>query len=428
MRRVAGLGSFLTVGAVTAAWLASRPERWLGVWAQTAQAIGDSMTLTGPAVAGVAAIAGVRFARSGTGPLATSSPRSDAVVLTRSILTVFLPMAAAVSTVAIAALVLTYQRATVYAPVGLVLVTVLLALLAFCTFGYVAGRRFAHPAIPLLGLAAAYYVPYQALIRTGWSNLVTNDQLPLDYVTKTDTLLVLQIVWFASLTLFLASLSLRAGPFSYVAGSLTLGAALALHSLGTQILVDQPWYRDAVCDFTAPEVCTTRVHAYLLPQLRGIVDDALRPLDESQRASAFVDPDILPQRSGETPFFTLPLANGNSASASQVSRTDVLLTLGPDLLGVRRCPLLRPPNAGTGDLAPNRPVLTTSGELLKWYQTQLNLDASESFLNSLPPSALTGSFFNALSQADADVVRRFLRDQAAAIANCDEGVVSSFSR
>nr|BFE60760.1 hypothetical protein GCM10020063_052860 [Dactylosporangium thailandense] len=292
LRRSAAAVVAVLAFAVGTALLLTFPQGFAGRWLQLAVALRLLLMFLFPvALAGGAAL-GRREAAAGVGELfaSTPRPRRQRMLVTAGALAAALVAAYALTFLVALAWVL--PRAG-YFPLAALGVTAVgaLALVAGGWIGLAAGRavpRFVTaPVLAVLGVAVAGMVPQWVMVtrRSPAALLLSpvySGSLD-DFQTVSARVSLAQALWLAALAatgLLLATARRRA-----VAPALlpaVLGAAVAVPLLPpggyAAAAAYDPRAVELVCDDAGPQVCVTRVHAALLPDIAGPVRAALATL------------------------------------------------------------------------------------------------------------------------------------------------------
>ncbi|WP_433087736.1 hypothetical protein ACQP1P_17545 [Dactylosporangium sp. CA-052675] len=293
-RSAAAVVAVLTFAAGTALLL-TFPQGFAGRWLQLAVALRLLLMFLFPvALAGGAAL-GRREAAAGVGELfaSTPRPRGQRMLVTAGVLAAALVGAYALTFLVALAWVL--PRAGYFPPAAPAVTAVgALALVAGGWIGLAAGRavpRFVTaPVLAVLGVAVAGMLPQWVALAPGRGEApaalllspVYSGSLD-DFQTVSARVSLVQALWLAALAatgLLLATARRRT-----VAPALlpaVLGAAVAVPLLPpggyAAAAAYDPRAVELVCDDAGPQVCVTRVHAALLPDIAGPVRAALATL------------------------------------------------------------------------------------------------------------------------------------------------------
>ncbi|MGI5145266.1 hypothetical protein ACQEVC_02500 [Plantactinospora sp. CA-294935] len=341
LRRSAAVGVALLSLVVSTAALLSFPQGFAGRWMQLAVAVRLMLMLSWPLALAGGAWLGRRDARSRVDELfaSTARPRWQRV----------LPTAAALAVTLVAGYALTFLVAAAwviptagYFPVTAIAVTAVgaLSVVAAGWLGMAVGRAVPRlvtpPALAVAGVAlagllpdwlsAAAYAGDPAVRPEPAALLLTPVYLGElhDFQTVVARVNLTQALWLAALAatglLLFGAVGRRAVALAVLPA--VLGAAVAVPLMPTggydaAAAVD-PDAVELVCDEDGPQVCVTRVHAGLLPDVVGPARQAL-----AMMAAKLPD---APVRAVESQQFTLP-----ASSAPSRPEADTLVFPGPPI-------------------------------------------------------------------------------------------------
>ncbi|MEO3926087.1 hypothetical protein ABGB07_19785 [Micromonosporaceae bacterium B7E4] len=297
LRRSAAVGAALLSLVVSAAALLSFPQGFAGRWMQLAVAVRLMLMLSWPLALAGGAWLGRRDARSRVDELfaSTARPRWQRVLPTAAALAVTLVAGYALTFLVAAAWVI---PAAGYFPVTAIAVTAVgaLSVVAAGWLGMAVGRAVPRlvtpPALAVAGVALAGLLPdwLSAAAFAGDPAKVEPAALLLtpvylgelhDFQTVVARVNLTQALWLAALAatglLLFGAVGRRAVALAVLPA--VLGAAVAVPLMPTggydaAAAVD-PDAVELVCDDDGPQVCVTRVHAGLLPDLVGPARQAL---------------------------------------------------------------------------------------------------------------------------------------------------------
>lgn len=341
LRRSSALWTGLLVLAVGAGMLVTFPQGFAGRWIQLLSAGRTLLTVLWPLTLAGGALLGRREARSRVDELfaTTSRPRWQRALPTAGALALTSVAAYVLMTAAGAGLVILTADHVTAGAVGLGAVGAL-SLVTAAWLGLAAGRAMpwlaTAPMLAILGVLVVGLLPDWASIS---SALLDDKPAPAalmlspayvggldDFQTFTLRDSAIQAVWFGAvavtgLLLFGASRP-RSRGMAVLPAALGLMVALPLLPAGGYEGASRPDLvaLELVCDDAGPQVCMTRVHANLLPDVTGPVRAALAVLAaklpdpptravESSRPRSWVRPGTMPappRYGADTLVFTAP--------------------------------------------------------------------------------------------------------------------------
>ncbi|MEU7869032.1 hypothetical protein [Dactylosporangium sp. NPDC049140] len=295
LRRSAAAVVAVASFVIGTALLFSFPQAFAGRWLQLAAALRVLLLVLFPiALAGGAAL-GRREARAGVGELfaGTPRPRRHRILATAGALAAGLLAAYALTF--LAGLARVVPTSGYFPPSALAVAGVgALSLLAGGWLGLAAGRavpRFVTaPVVAVLGVAVVGIVPEWARVAPGaGADAAALLLTPVyaggidDFQTVAARVSLVQALWLAALAA--TGLLLAVARPRTVAPALlpaVLGAAVAVPLLPSggyaAAAAYDPGAVELICDDHGPQVCVTRVHAALLPDIAGPVRAALATL------------------------------------------------------------------------------------------------------------------------------------------------------
>lgn len=208
-----------------------------------------------------------------------------------------------------------------YLPVQVFVVTAVgaLALVAAAWLGLAVGRLLPSPvtapALGVAGLGALLMIPF-ATKPHGWLALIFSPMvemnMPDDYATVPGRVSAAQTLWLVGLALaavlLVASANWRTRVAAVLPVALGVGLAVAVMPHHNRLVTDavDPVARELVCADGEPQVCLSRTHEKLLPEVTGPARQALAVLAELPGAptkvheDTYAFPDTYPEFRADT--------------------------------------------------------------------------------------------------------------------------------
>ncbi|MFF3768376.1 hypothetical protein ACFYYR_30435 [Streptomyces sp. NPDC001922] len=327
LRGIGPLSGAVVAGTVAIAMAAKAPE-WRTGWADTTGLLRTvSLLLCGPVVIAAGAWQGGREHRRRTGELRASFPRAPL----RHVLTAYAPAAlwpvAGYLPAAAGCLTVTWLHAPAGRPFGSLLAADAVALASLGALGFAAGRAVRWRLLPPLLALAAYlalavpdYSLSSARLLSPAEQAYSLWQQPVWWFGPA------MMLWTGGLAATALLLTARHRACALLPLTLAVTAAAMVVQTGDGVWRPDPATATAVCDSGVPDVCVTRAHRRLLPQVSAALAGAgekLRGVPNAPRR--FVERPG-PPRPGELP---LDLSSG-SAPSRTFARDTLSQAVRPD--------------------------------------------------------------------------------------------------
>jgi hypothetical protein len=318
LRRSAAAGTALVLLLIGAALLYADPQRWAAGWMPLAIAQRETLVLTMPLALAAGAWQARREHRSHVAELIASTARPRAQRVT-PILAAF-AIAVAAGYLAVAAAAVPWIAGTArYLPAnGLIVLAVgALALIAAAWLGLAAGRLLPSPitapALAVAGLGVLMLLPAATGHREWLAQVFAPTRgmgLFTPYPTVPGGVSVAQTIWLAALAatalVLLAAGSRRARAAALLPAVLGAAVTVLVAPSGSDF-VDAPMdtvARELVCADGTPQVCVSRIHAGLLPEVTPLARRGLTmlaklpnaPVGAAENINTFADENAQPQR------------------------------------------------------------------------------------------------------------------------------------
>jgi len=262
--------------------LAAHPDDWAGRWVGLADYLRVSLLALCPLMVSAGAWQAGRERRRDIGELVAATPRPGWHSLVAAWLAVTLAGIAGL-VVAFAGAAVLVARVATYgggdwwqrAAVGV------LALAAASAGGVLVGRRVPlRVAAPIAGLATylglailTYWNAAPARLSPAYGGRWMYSLVP-EWVTG------LQVTWLVALTALLLAVAVRRGRVALLAGAVAVAAAVPISTAPSWNRAPaDPAAVELVCTTSGPEVCLTRVNAFLLDEVAAVAQPILARLD-----------------------------------------------------------------------------------------------------------------------------------------------------